>query len=792
MKPRRITIASDDTGHDAHDVEATTEDRSSNRRSPGRPLVRPLVILALTAVGAYAIAAVALNVLVDTDRVREWVAPRASALLNRPVSTGDARVALLPRPSIHVADVRVDNLDDFDGPALAFAERVRLDVRLLPLLIGRVTVHRVQVDGPRFYLGVDENGTSNFGDLIPSGAGTSEALETPVVLGVGQLAVSDATVSYFNAPAGRSFTISGADAEMNLAADGAVGWRADISAESDSLLARMATVTEEILHLEGPRATLTARSDGAGRTIQIDDGSVELSGETLSIRGRVTGLANTRPSYDLQLTNDSMDAGVLAALLPASVRSSRMPVVDGRLGITFQVTRARSARPPLVRGSLHLADVGVHLSGMTYVDALTGTVGVTPDTVVLDSLTGRFADGPFEVSGTVARSTRAMALAVRALPDLDALDQLGLVPEGTTLSGDADLDLSLAGHLGAPDSIAVAGVVTLEGLQAKLARFGVPFYVPAGELTLASNQVSWTDLPVLLGQDEVVTTGRLAGVLVPTSDPTTIPYVEATVRGARVDLGSVLPTKEDAPDATYGHMAFAHLGDRPIAGRPAPAAMAELGLSRPRSLPVHGTVDVTLDTLDFRRHRLTGVSARIELADTSLVVEAPSFEMWNGTSTASLELRVGDAAAEPFSLSLTSEGGSADAIFAALTPIQDGVEGTLDLDFEASGALDRSLLPMADELQGRARVAIYEGRLHETGPNLVVADFLGSDDWTDVLFTTWETELELIGRRLEVESSALSGDEGRVSFRGLVQMDGTADLSLGLSIPPDRLGTVSL
>lgn len=749
--------------------------------------------LGLTAIALYAVGAVALNVMVDTDQLRAWLAPRASTVLNRPVSVGEARVALLPRPSIHVRDVRVDNLGSFDGPVLAFVERARFDLSWLPLLVGRVEIGRVRLDGPRIYLGVQEDGTSNFGDLLPSRGEATELPTAPVSFLADEIEVSDASLAYFDAPAERSFTISGAVARVTLRPEGQSGWRADVSADSDSLLVRLATLSDEVLHLEGPSLTLTARGDDGGRAIDVEDGELALDGETLSVSGRLAGLAGPRPTYDLQLANAELDAAVLAATLPLQTRSTLMPHTDGTLAVTLQVTGAHaSGEQPIVRGSLRLDGVRARMNGKVMVSELDGTIGLTPDTVFLDSLTGVFADGPFELSGTVARDTRALALRTRARPDLDALDRLELVPEGATLSGDAALDVSVTGSLDTPDSLEVAGVARLTGFQAKHVRFGVPLYVPAGEVAFAGRDVSWSDLQILIGEDAIVTSGQASGLLAYSGTDELPPVVDISIRGPGLDLGALFPLAEDAPETTYARLALEELGGRSIDHRAPAAVMAELGLSRPGSLPARGWVALELDTLDFRAYHLESLTATVELGDSTLVVDAPAFTVWGGAASGSLTLGVGTAPEGPFSLTLHTDGASAEELLAATTPLGGAVSGTMDIDLAVAGRMGAALLPSRSNLSGRAELSIRDGRVHDTGPNLVVADFLASDEWRDVPFDRWDTRLEIIDRRLEIDSSEMTGPRGHVVMSGLLHLDGSHDLSVGLSIPSDRLASVSL
>jgi len=797
MRPRRIKIATSEMGLGEHDDGVALQESPSGTASRfGRmpmALRHPLTMLGAVVIAVYALLAVILNVLVDTDGVREWLAPRASAVLNRPVTLGATRVALLPRPSIHVSDVRVDNLVDFDGPALVFAERVRLDVAWVPLLIGRVDVHRVALDGPRIYLAVQENGTSNFGDLVPGGGDPTQTPSAPVRLGVRRIDVSDASISYFDARADRSLTVSGLRGRMSLRPDGPAGWRAELTADSDSLHVRAVALTEEIFRLDGPEAALTAYGDGTGHAIDIIDGSLELGGETLALRGRLAGLRSPSPSYDLQLTNSEMDAAVFANAFPTRARATLLPHLAGSLGVTLQVTGARSPGDrALVRGSVSLDGLSLRFGDDVLVDGLRGVVGVTPDTLVLDSLTGTFADGPFELSGTVARTDWNVALVARARPDLDALDRLGRIPTGTTLSGDAALDLSLVGSLRELDSLDIAGVVGLTGVQAKHPRLGLPLYVPAGELALSGREVRWSELDVLIGQDAVVTSGRLSYSGGAPVEVASTPEMDLSIRGGHLDLGAVFPAHEGAPDVTYAQVAFAHLGGRRLEARAQSAVSGDFSLSRPASLPVHGTIALELDTLEFRRYHIEALTAEVNLWDSAAVVNAPSFRIWGGEAAGSLRLAVGNLRYEPFSLSLEAIDVDAEEFLAATTPAAEAVSGSLTLSLTVEGLLDAALLPVGRDLTGRARLAISDGHVHDTGPNLVVADFLGSEAWTDVAFDSWVTELEIVDRRLEIQESMLTGEGGQVALEGRIHLDGSLDLSLGLSIPPQQLKGVSL
>jgi hypothetical protein len=233
-----------------------------------------------------------------------------------------------------------------------------------------------------------------------------------------------------------------------------------------------------------------------------------------------------------------------------------MPVLDGQLGVHLQVIGARApGESPVVRGSLTLDDVSARMGGAVMADKLRGIVAVTPETIVIDSLTGLFADGPMALSGTIERGTGQLSLHAKARPDLDVLDRLGVVPGGTTLSGNAALDLWVRGALDALDDVEVSGTIGLAGLQAKHARLAVPLYVPVGEITLTSHAVARSELPVLVGRDQMITSGSVTDIgFLGGGMEASLPRVDISLRGERLNLDAAFPAREVASETTYSRI----------------------------------------------------------------------------------------------------------------------------------------------------------------------------------------------------------------------------------------------
>jgi hypothetical protein len=791
MKPRRVKISSrNDAGQ--YTADDRIEERLAQVRAESQSRTwtqRALLAVAVALVATYVLTAIALDLFLDPDRVRAWVEPRASSALNRAVSVGDARVDLVPRPSLRLADVSIQNPAGFQGPTLAELDEVRLDVSWLQLAIGRLVVRRVHLEGPRVHLAIAENGTSNFGDLVPRRAARSATeAAAPMRAVIRNVTMSGGSLSYFDASRDRSFMVTDGSgrAELDMLADGT--WKADVALDSDSLHVRMPSVSAEIRRAEGPTLRLTVRSETNG-DIALEDGLVALAEDTLHMNGRIAGLDGARPSYDVLLTNDHMSASALEGLFSADQRARLVPLAEGTLSVAVEVQGGLSAADrPVTHGTAQLEDVTLRLQGDVVAEGIDGVIDFDSARIEIQSLTGRFADGPFDLRGAVTRDDQlSTTLLATARTNLDALDRLGLLPEGLTLSGSGLIDATLTGSLHALDSLTAVGTVTLDGAHLEHRRLAAPIYVPAGVVTVDGRTVRWTDLSVLVGTDALTVSGEVREVTPRRADGTARPDVHLNVTGSHLDLDLLLPQTADGPHVSYPQLAFAHLGARATTG-----AEAGAGLTRPQGAPVTGTIALAVDTLTYRGYRLERVATTLTLTDSTLSMPEATFATWGGEGSVSVALGFGAATGQPFELGLNLGGVSAESFFTTLTPVGEGISGTLDIEFAARGVTDPSLLPVPDSLSGSARISISDGRLTGTGVNAALSDFLEAPQWSDLAFASWTTDLQIRDRIMDLRESDLSGEQGRIVFDGVLGFGGETDVSVALSLPADQLTLVSL
>jgi hypothetical protein len=751
-------------------------------------------ILGLVVVG-YAAGALALHFLLDAEEVSGWLGTRASAALNRQVTVEAADVSLFPRPGVDVSGVVIANLSGFEGPPLARIDRVRFGISFLPLFTGRVNVRSVLLERPQVHLATDAEGTTNFGDLVPQGAPDSSPSGLPISVGIEDVEVAAGRLSLVDVPERKSTTLLGVGAAAELSDGSEEGaWLLAIVVSSDSLTWRSPSLGDRLFHGAGPSLEMTAELDRSFAWMRVVAGSLRVGAAGAALQGRIDSIGSATRAVDVRLVGDSLGAAVVLAALPQEMQSGLPTDALGRL--SFDVRLSGYAGPdtrPRRSGRIELAGVGVRQNGSALIEGVSGKIAIRGDTLVLDSIAGSLLGGPFTLEGHFRGEDRGFALRTAAHPDFDVLDRLGLVPEGTSLSGDVQVELTLAGSGAAPEDVQVDGTATLAGLQVDHSRLGVPVYVASGDLTLAGNDVSFTDMAVLVGQDRMTISGRVRrpiALMLPMSRGLT--ELEANLRGVRLDLDEVLPWTPDEPGETYAQIAFAHLGDRRLGGRPPRAVARDHGFSRPSSLPMAGRIDFALDTLEYRRYRMEEVSGRVLTAGDLLGVTDLSMRLWDGRVSGALVLSLGADEQQPFSLSLAVDGARAADFLAAMSPLDRAVDGLLGLDLQVSGTTDPDLLPVAGATSGSGRLSVLDGSFAINPLTGSLADFLAMDAWTRPPFEEWTLPFDLEDGRLRVAEVELRTELGRIRASGTVGLSGALDLAYGVTIPPERLGDLSL
>src|SRR5262245_60848792 len=163
-------------------------------------------------IGAFAL----VPILIPADNVRDSVQAEIRTITGlEPVLRGDAVVSLFPSARVILDDVVLG--DDSAGEAALSAERLTAQLRLLPLLVGRIEIADVSLFRPRIAVTFDAHGQSNWSGLIETLARAlkPDAKRSDRLLSFSEIRVADGTVFVHDERHGVSETL--ADVGLSLA-----------------------------------------------------------------------------------------------------------------------------------------------------------------------------------------------------------------------------------------------------------------------------------------------------------------------------------------------------------------------------------------------------------------------------------------------------------------------------------------------------------------------------------------------------------------------------------------------
>jgi AsmA protein len=218
-------------------------------------------------IGAFAL----VPILIPADSVRDAVQAEIRTVTGLdPVLRGDAVVSLFPSARVILDDVVLG--DDSAGDAALSAERLTAQLRLLPLLVGRIEIADVSLYRPRIAVTFDARGRSNWSGLIDTLARTlkPDAKRADRLLSFSEIRVADGTVFVHDERHGIAETL--ADVGLSLAwpsisqSFGATGrflWRNEPVDAS-------VTLSDFFAAIAGNRSGLKVRLTGAPLKVAFD------------------------------------------------------------------------------------------------------------------------------------------------------------------------------------------------------------------------------------------------------------------------------------------------------------------------------------------------------------------------------------------------------------------------------------------------------------------------------------------------------------------------------------------
>lgn len=268
-------------------------------------LVKILLLAIAGIAGLAVLASVALYLFFDPNDFRDEISAEVKEVTGRDLLIeGDLSLSVFPWLAVNIGRTELGNAQGFgDQPFLSF-EEAKLSVKLMPLLFRQtVTIGTASLDSFSLNLAVAANGKNNWADLAAAGrqAPAEENAEEGKAraLDIASIQLRDASVSFRDAQAGTSNTVSG----LTLSTGSIAAAKPfDVDAEFD-FAAQPAAVSG---HVEF--ATTMTLAD--------DNERISLRGFTIEARidgiaAETTGYRLKAPAIDVDTAGDRISMGEL-------------------------------------------------------------------------------------------------------------------------------------------------------------------------------------------------------------------------------------------------------------------------------------------------------------------------------------------------------------------------------------------------------------------------------------------------------------------------------------------------
>jgi AsmA protein len=340
------------------------------------------LLLAVLVVGAViAAAAVLLPRLVDPGTLRTMLVLAARHHTGRELTVdGDIRFALLPRPAVTLPRLSLADGASFGPEPFASIDSARINLRLWPLLRGRLAVASAEIDHPQLRLTVNAGGRRNWGDLLPSTDPAATPVAPPALpgsvlqrIGIARLAVHDADILWTDRRSGQWARLYRLDASLEdidfarpspLRVNGTLDtgdplrsaqfklattvraaddghWRAP-DLRLDATLTGAPLQTPLPLRLSGDADFDAAHGRLRLRPLTLSNDQFDITGELTAVRG----VGNT-PAIGAELHIDRLDARTLAQRLghpPATEDRTALSRVSGTVELGASASELNLAR----------------------------------------------------------------------------------------------------------------------------------------------------------------------------------------------------------------------------------------------------------------------------------------------------------------------------------------------------------------------------------------------------------------------------------------------------------------
>ncbi|MBN1913271.1 MAG: AsmA family protein [Candidatus Omnitrophica bacterium] len=742
------------------------------------------------------------NILLPT-KIKGMLIQSLESTLNYNVSIEKISYSLFRGLVIQNASV-YDKIFD-DEHRIFSVKEISSHILFLPLLKDRkVVLPVVLIDSPRVNLRYQGDGSTNFSKALEAFNRKEPEKKNSLSFFAYKVKISSGLISFKDGRLSPAFSrdIQDIDLGMNLDLPDKIDFLAKARIKNDNS-------SFTIISLDGKYNITSSSLDSKANLLNIvviefnpylkklpvvfEAGSIEKADLNIKLKDKVLGISGNIQAKNLKVNKDAFSLQANMAVDPNIDYNLENNALDYKIG--FKLLQA-------------------NLSGLPYIEKIgniCGLINLTPDKLSADNLTLEAQESAFGLKATLENFTRPYVEAdftcdKLTLEKISAL--LPGLPEGTQLSGNAKLGLTLKGHLLKP-ALNTQAILELDAAALKIAALKEPLSGIKGKinytfdnLELEGISFDYLDIPYTL---------NAKAIGLPDA------RINLELNSLEVDLKSDLKVKGknmriNSFKAKYMDSLFDVRGDLDITQMTNP--VLDLVLKSSFKAEDLAKIDFLPGSENITRAKLRGP---FEISGT-LAGKAKDYKSWDISAKCSSDsVSLYNFSLNKLSFNLTQKNGTLNIsrfnaypydgtlnlelntdlktapaqnyLKASLSKInlaklkQDtglrdkDISGTLNADFELSGDFKNPV-----SLMGTGAFAITEGNLWKLDLLKGLGELVLLPDYEKVSMKGASADFSVANKSFSTENLNLAGEQLKIEARGSLGFDGALDFLANLRV----------
>ena len=769
--------------------EAVTDEQGEGTRGDEHRGRRPKLVFRLGAAAVILVGVVlAARLLVPATAVRDLVAAQLSGALGRPVTVGDARGGLLPRPWVELRDVEA--AAGADGVAVGI-DALRLRLRWQPLLRREVEIDRAELVRPRLDLRLPDPAAPV---PAPAAAGAVAAAPaaTPVTIRIEQLVLSDGSITVTRADGVPVAELRGLAEDLSLLAT------------PDGDLVIIGTTSLDTLRLHLPSGTLgqglrlTWRKDlrweaSAGR-LKVITSELALGDLPLAVTGEIGGLTTGTPTADLRLEGGPAQLASLQGFVPTGLVPQLADLKStGTATLTATVTGPLGAATDSLGWDLQFSLA----QGMIEHPALGGpirdialTVAARPGRIDLVNLSARTAASRLSVRGTVTEPLTIPVYDLFVDADVDLAEAMALQPpqpQAPTVSGRASARVNVSGRADDPASLRLNGPLELTGVAVSGPAQALPVTELQARGRIDGRLLHLENLAFRQGRSDYRISGTVNDPLALLPEPLpgvpAFASVDLQVASTLLDVDEILAAGQETKTAA-----------RRVAAAGGPAAAPAPATAPPAALDyltrVSGRAEARIAKLVMRGVDLTELQGTARLDRGRIELDGATARVYGGTAALDGTVDLADPLAGRLDLRLKVSNARAEQYFAEstlagrFTGLASALSGAVDVTASLQGALDDTLGLDLKTLTSLGDVGIRQARFSGLPLQDKLVTLLDAPQLQTVSVADLLQPFRIEKGRLTVDKLRIQAGTVGILASGWQSLEGEIGAHLLMTLPP--------